>query len=86
MDARFDFLSVSEATVLKDVLAQRDPSLLQRLTRLNRVSREQAEQVVLLLSDEFIDALDDDREPTEYGKTISRILSQVNAVKIAEWP
>lgn len=86
MDAHFSFLSVSEAALLNDVLDRRDPNLLEQLTRLNRVSLDQAEQVVLLLSDEFLNALDDDWEPTEYGKTISRILAQVNAVKIAEWP
>ncbi|KMO84146.1 hypothetical protein BST22_13725 [Mycolicibacterium chubuense] len=86
MDARFSFLSISDAALLNDVLARRNPNLLEGLTQLNRLSLEHAEQVVLLLSDEFINALDDDWEPTEYGKRISDLLAQVNAVKIAEWP
>lgn len=86
MDARFGFLSVSEAALLNDVLARRNPSLLERLTQLDRVSLKQAEQLLLLLGDEFIDALDEDWEPTEYGKLVSSVLDHVNAVKIAEWP
>ena len=38
------------------------------------------------LSDEFADNLDDDWEPTEYGRTVSVLMAQFNAARIREWP
>jgi hypothetical protein len=34
----------------------------------------------------LIAKLDDDWEPTDYGRTVSLILAQVNAARIEAWP
>ncbi len=39
-----------------------------------------------VISDEFTNNLDDDWEPTEYGRTVSAVLAQFNAAHLNEWP
>ena len=42
--------------------------------------------LILSLSDELSDNLDDEWEPTEYGCSVSEVLNKINEVRIAEWP
>lgn len=68
--------------MLHDVLSRRDPALSEKVAVTDAVARSDAELIVSILSDEFIDNLDDEWEPTEYGKAISHLLQRVNAAKL----
>jgi hypothetical protein len=39
-----------------------------------------------VLSDEFTNNLDDDWEPTDYGRTISALMARFNTARVDEWP
>jgi hypothetical protein len=86
VDSRFSFLSTAQADLLNDILARRKPTLLDRVRRANSVSRSDAEEIMSLISDEFTKNLDDDWEPTDYGKAVSALLAKFNAARINEWP
>ena len=57
-------------SVVRDVLARRDPELDQRLARGSDLSEQEVAEVQWLLYDEFLGQLGDDWEPTAYGKAV----------------
>lgn len=86
MDSSFNFLSSAQAELLDGILTRREPTLLDRIRQANAVSRADAEQILSVISEELNDNLDDDWEPTEYGKAVSAVLAQFNAARVKEWP
>jgi flagellar motor switch protein FliG len=86
VDSTFGFLSSTQVQLLDDILSRRNPTLLNRIRNSDAVSRSDAEEIVSTLSEEFTNNLDDDWEPTDYGRTVNSILAQVNAAQIEEWP
>ena len=79
------FLSTAEAQLLDDILARRDVELVARFRRAAAVSRSDAERVVVALGDELLNNLDDEWEPTEYGRAVSALQSRFNTARIEEW-
>ena len=86
MDSSFSFLRTDHADLLNEILARRSRSLLDRVRQADTVSRSDAEEMMLVMSEEFTNNLDDDWEPTEYGRTVSAVMAQFNAARINEWP
>jgi hypothetical protein len=86
VDSSFGFLSTAHAELLNEILARRNESLLERIRQANSVSRSDAEEIMTVISDEFTKNLDDDWEPTDYGKAVSGLLAKFNAARINEWP
>ncbi|MBJ7336667.1 hypothetical protein [Mycolicibacterium sp.] len=86
VDSQFTFLGDAQAALLRAVLSRRDSALLERMTRLPSVSQADAADVMSVLSDEVTDSLDDDWEPTQYGRELSAVLAQFNAARVGEWP
>lgn len=86
MNGEFRFLSRDHAGLLVEILARRAPELAARIRMAPALSRPDAVEIVNTLGEEFVDHLDGDWEPTDYGRTVSEILSRVNAQQIAEWP
>lgn len=86
MDSSFDFLSTTHADLLHEILARRSSTLLQRIRQANSVSRSDAEEIMLVISDEFTKNRDDDWEPTDYGQAVNALLATFNAARINEWP
>lgn len=82
MDVRLKFLHDDERQMLHGVLSRRDPALSEKVAVTDTVSRSDAELIVSILSDEFIDNLDEDWEPTAYGTAISDLLQRVNAARL----
>lgn len=82
MDRGLSSLRDAEKRTLYDVLARRDPALAEKVAVTDTVSRSDAELIVSILSDEFVDNLDEDWEPTAYGKAISDLLQRVNAARL----
>jgi len=50
------------------------------------VSRADAEEIMTVMSQELTNNVDDDWEPTEYGRMVSALMAQFNAARIQEWP
>ena len=71
---------------LHAVLAHHSPALAERLRLHDNVSRRDAGQIVSALGDEVASNLDDEWEPTEYGRAASTVLARFNAHRIGEWP
>jgi hypothetical protein len=86
VDSGFSFLSTAHADLLNEILARRSPTLLERVRQANFVSRPDAEEIMSVISDEFTENLDDDWEPTDYGRDVSAVLAQFNAARVNEWP
>ena len=86
MDSRFSFLSTAHADLLNEILARRSPALLERARRADSVSSSDAEEIMTVMSKELTDNLDDDWEPSEYGRTVSALMARLNAARIQEWP
>jgi hypothetical protein len=86
VDSTFSFLSGEHAQRLNDILSRRNAVLLRRINISQVVSRSDAEEIILTLAEEFINNLDDDWEPTGYGREVDSILGRVNAALIEEWP
>lgn len=86
MNSGFDFLDGGQAELLVEILSRRRPELAARIRTAPALSRPDAVEIVNTLSEEFVDHLDEDWEPTDYGRAVSEILSRVNAQQIAEWP
>jgi hypothetical protein len=86
VDSRFSFLSTAHADLLNEILTRRKPALLERIRQAGCVSRSDAEEIMTVMSEEFTNNLDDDWEPTEYGRTVSAVMAQFNAARIHEWP
>jgi hypothetical protein len=86
VDNRFSSLSTAHAELLDVILARRSPTLLDRVRQGNSVSRSDADDIMSVISDEFTNDLDDDWEPTEYGRTVGALMAQFNAARIQEWP
>jgi len=86
MDSRFRFLSAAHAELLNEILARRSPILLEQVRRGTSVSPSDAEEITTVISDEMIDNLDDDWEPTDYGRAVSAVFAQFNAARVNEWP
>ena len=86
MDSRFGFLDDADARLVSEVLARRNPALADRVQRSELLSRNDADEIVTALGDEFVDNLDEHWEPTDYGRTVSRLQARVNTARIATWP
>ena len=86
MDSTFAFLSQTDRKLLDEIVSRRKIELWTRVRRSRSVSRADVAQLLITLSDEFMDHLDEDWEPTDYGKTVDRILRQLNKVQIETWP
>jgi hypothetical protein len=86
VNGEFDFLTREQAGLLSEVLARRAPELAARIATAPALSRPDAVEIVNTLGEEFVDHLDRNWEPTDHGRTVSEILSRVNAQQIAEWP
>lgn len=86
MDSRFSFLTTPQVELLSEVLARRDASLFARVRRAGAVSRSDAEQIVEVLGAELVNNLDEDWEPTDYGRSVSGVLTKFNVARINEWP
>jgi hypothetical protein len=86
VDSRFSFLSTAHADLLNEILARRNPTLLERIRQADSVSRSDAEEIMTAMSEEFTNNLDDDWEPTEYGRMVSAVMAQFNAARLDEWP
>jgi hypothetical protein len=86
VDSSFNFLSSEQVHCLNEILARRNPALAERLRRSELVSRGDAEEVVSTLGTELINNLDDEWEPADYGRAVSRLLDKVNAARIKAWP
>jgi hypothetical protein len=52
VDSRFSFLSTAHADLLNEILARRSSTLLGRIRQDNLVSRSDAEEIMLAISDE----------------------------------
>jgi hypothetical protein len=74
MDSRFRFLSGAQADLLNEITARRNAAFFERLRPTSSVSRSDAEAIMSILSDEITDNLDDEWEPTDYGRTVSPFL------------
>src|SRR3954447_4703193 len=70
----YGLLAPEVGTVVRDVLARRDPQLDQRLARGADLSEQEVDEVQWLLYDEFLGQLGDDWEPTAYGKAVDNAL------------
>lgn len=86
MTSPLSFLGAAHAQLLNDVLRRRNPQLLDRVQRASRMSQTDSEQIVYALSEEFVNDLDDQGEPTEYGRVVSSLLAEFNRARISEWP
>lgn len=86
MDSNFNFLSAPQTTLLNEILVRRKPALVERVQQVDKITNEDAEEIMAALSEEFTDHLDDDWEPTEYGRTVSALMAVFNAARIREWP
>ena len=82
VDVSLKFFHDDERQMLLDVLSRRDPALFEKVAVIDTVSRSDAELIVSILSDEFIDNLDEDWEPTAYGTAISDLLQRFNAARL----
>lgn len=82
VDVSLKFLHDDERRMLHDNVSRRDPALSEILAVTDTVSRSDAELIVSILCDEFIDNLDDDWEPTAYGTAVSHLLQRVNAARL----
>jgi hypothetical protein len=86
VNGEFEFLTRDHAGLLVEIISRRHPELAHRIRTAPALSRPDAVEIVNTLSEEFVDHLDQDWEPTDYARTVSEILSRVNAQQIAEWP
>ena len=86
MDSSFRFLSTTQADLLNEILTRRKPALLERVRRADSVSCSDAEEIMTVMREEFTNNLDDDWEPTDYGRTISAVMAQFNAARVSERP
>jgi hypothetical protein len=86
VDSRFSFLSTAQAGLLNEILARRNAALLERIRQTSSVSRSDAEEIMSVIGAEVTDNLDDDWEPTDYGRAVSVVLAQFNAACVNEWP
>lgn len=86
LDCRFSFLTTTQVELLSEVLARRNASLAARVQRAGAVSRSDAEQIVEILNDELVNNLDETWEPTDYGRSVSGVLTKFNVARIGEWP
>lgn len=86
MDSRFSFLGTAHAELLNEILTRRSPTLLERVRQANSVSPSDAEEITSVISNELIDNLDVDWEPTDYGQAVSAVFARFNAARINEWP
>ena len=86
MDSHFSFLSTAQAELLNEIVARRRPAHIARIRQAHSVPRSDAEEIMTVMSEEFTNNLDDDWEPTEYGREVSAVMAQFNAARIEEWP
>ena len=86
MDNGFGFLTSAQRQLMSEIVSRRNPSLAHRITSGDSVSRTDASELIDTLGTEFINNLDADWEPTEYGRAVSTLQTQVNNARIDEWP
>jgi hypothetical protein len=86
VDSPFEFLSTAQTEVLTDVLSRRNPQLAERITQVSAVTQSDADEIVAALGNELTNNLDEDWEPTDYGREVSGVLARFNAARINEWP
>lgn len=86
MDVNFSFLTTAHSVLLRAILTRRSPAFVHGMKAAGTVSRSDAERIMVVLSDELIDNLDDEWEPTEYGHVVSSLMAHFNAARIEMWP
>ena len=86
MDSRFSFLSTAHADLFNEILARRSSTLLGRIRQDNLVSRSDAEEIMLVISDEVTENLDDDGNRPITAELSVAVLAQFNAARVSEWP
>ncbi|WP_268786792.1 hypothetical protein [Mycolicibacterium iranicum] len=86
MESSFHFLDANASDLLDDVLSRRDPALHERVRQSGTVSASDAELIMAALNEELTNNLDEDWEPTDYGRTVSAVMAAFNRTRIAEWP
>ena len=86
MDSTFHFLGADAAKLLDEILGRRHPDLCEHLRRSGTVSASDAELIMVALSEELTNNLDEDWEPTDYGRTVSAVMAAFNRTRTAEWP
>ncbi|MCG5432118.1 hypothetical protein LV457_07410 [Mycobacterium sp. MYCO198283] len=79
-------LTDEQMRLLDEVLKRRNTELRGMLVRRDAPSRADADEIIRSLSDELVDNLDDEWEPTGYGVEVSRLLNSVNKVRLRFWP
>jgi hypothetical protein len=86
VDGQFSFLDSTDGALLVDILRRRRPQLQQRVQRAGVVSQSAAEEILDAILEEFTSNLDDDWEPTEYGRSVSGLMTRFNEARISQWP
>ena len=86
MDSNFQFLGAGAAELLDEILGRRHPDLRERVRRSGTVSASDAELIMVALSEELTNTLDQDWEPTGYGRAVSAVMAAFNRTRTAEWP
>ena len=82
MNNAFGFLTHEQHELLVDILNRRNPALQRCVQEGKPFNRSDADDIVSALAAELTDNLDDEWEPTDYGRAVSSILNKVNAVRI----
>jgi hypothetical protein len=86
VDSDYNFLDADDRTLISEILRRSSPELVAGIQRAGTISSADAEQVMKVLSDEFLNHLDDDWEPTAYGRVVSSLMDHFNAARLRQWP
>lgn len=86
MDSTFRFLGADAAELLDEFLGRRHPDLRERVRRSGTVPASDAELIMVAPSEELTNNLDEDWEPTDYGRTVSAVMAAFNRARTAGWP
>jgi hypothetical protein len=86
MNAWFHFLRTDQQDVLAELLTRRRPALVERIRQSGSVSHSDAEQIMSVISEELLDHLDEEWEPTFHGQIVSEVAAQFNAARLRGWP
>ena len=86
MDSTFRFPGADAAKLLDEILGRRHPDLCGHVRRSGTVSVSDAELIMVALSEELTNNLDEDWEPAGYGRTVSAVMAAFSRTRIAEWP
>lgn len=83
VDRKRAVVTAVQVSLLRAIASRRAPELWERISAA-KISPADAERVVETLADEFTANLDEDWEPTEYGRAVNAVLSRFNAARLAD--